>query len=129
MNTIHAQLKVKRGKTVAVEIPADEEIERIAMRMHKSNKPCLETILGWKVLYRPRGQSSYSTVSVDPFTGKRGPRSALSKSAVPAEFTFAYNAPWKIVLSWEAGDNRPPTWFRCEDKLIREPKQETGQLF
>ena len=129
MYTIHAQLKVKRGKTIAVEIPADEEIERIAMRMHKSSKPCLETILGWKVFYRPRGQSSYSTVSVDPFTGKRGPQSAPSKSAVPAEFTFGYDAPWKIVLSWEAGDNRPPTWFRCEDKLIREPKQETGQLF
>ena len=35
MDTIHAQLKVERGKTVAVEIPTDAEIERIAMRMHR----------------------------------------------------------------------------------------------
>jgi hypothetical protein len=120
MNTILAQLKVKRGKTVAVEIPADEEIERIAMRMHKSGKPCLETILGWDVFYKPRKPYSCSTVSVDPFTGKRGPQSAPSKSAVHAEFTFGYDAPWKIVLSWEAGDNRPPTWFHYEDKMIVE---------
>jgi hypothetical protein len=49
VDTIHAQLKTKRGKTVAVEIPTDEEIERIAMRMHAAGKPCLETILGCKV--------------------------------------------------------------------------------
>ena len=72
MDTIHAQLKAKRGKTVAVEIPTDEEIERIAMRMHAAGKPCLETILGCKVFYRPRQAQSYTTVSVDPFTGKRG---------------------------------------------------------
>jgi len=130
MNTIHAQLKVKNGKTVAVEIPADEEIERIAMRMHKSGKPCLETILGWNVFYRPRNPYSCSTVSVDPFTGKRGPQSAPKKMVLPAEFTFGYKAPWKIVLSWDDGDDKPPKWFRYgEERLIREPKQETGQLF
>jgi hypothetical protein len=127
MITIHAKLKVKHGKTVAVEIPADEEIERIALRMHKSGKPCLETILGWKVFYRPRQQFSYSTVSVDPFTGERGPQSAQSKSDMPAEFTFGYDAQWKIVLSWNAGDDRPPTWFRYEDKLIREGSKIKGQ--
>ena len=79
MDTIHAQLKVKRGNTVAVEIPTDAEIERIAMRMHKSGKPGLETILAWKVFYRPKKKSSYSTVSVDPFTGKRGEESAPGK--------------------------------------------------
>ena len=126
MDTILAQLKVKHNKTVDVEIPTDEEIKRIAMRMHKSGKPCLETILGWKVSYRPMERYSYTTVSVDPFTGKRGPQSAPSKSAVPAEFTFGYEAPWKIVLSWKAGDDRPPTWFRYEDKLIREPICRVG---
>jgi hypothetical protein len=128
MNTIHAQLKAKRGETIAVEIPSDEEIGRIALRMHTSGKPCLETILGWKVFYRPRQDLSYSSVSVDPLTGKRGEESAPGEAASPAEFTFGYDAPWKIVLSWNAGDDRPPAWFRYEDKLIREPKQETGQL-
>lgn len=127
MNTIHAQLKAKRGKTVAVEIPTDDEIERIAMRMHKSRKPCLETMLGWKVLYRPRQEFSYQTVSVDAFTGKRDAESAPSEAASPAEFTIGYDAPWKIVLRWDAGDDSPPTWFRYEDNLIRPPKQTTGQ--
>jgi hypothetical protein len=130
MNTIHAQLKVKRGKTVAVEIPTDEEIERIAMRMHKSDKPLPETILGWDVIYKSRKPISFSTVSVNPFTGKRGPQTASSKLAVPSEFTFGYDAPWKVVLSWKDGDDKPPKWFRYgEDKLILSPKQETGKLF
>ena len=130
MNTIHAQLKVKHNKTVAVEIPTDEEIERIAMRMHKSGKPCLEAILGWDVFYKPRKQYSYTTVSVDAFTGKQGTPSAPRKSAVPAEFTFGYKAPWRVVLSWEDGDDKPPTKFTYgEDKLILSPKQESGKLF
>ena len=64
---MHAQLKAKRGKTVDIEIPTDEEIKRIAMRMHAAGKPGLETILGCKVFYRPRLVQSYTTVSVDPF--------------------------------------------------------------
>lgn len=127
MNTIHAQLKVERGKTIAVEIPTDEEIERIAMRMHKTGKPRLETILGCKVLYRPQEMFSYSTVSVDPFSDKQGKLSPPNKAATPAEFTFGYDGPWKIVLTWQAGD-KPPKWFRYEDSLIRQPKNETGQL-
>jgi hypothetical protein len=125
MKTIHAQLKVKRGKTVAVEIPTDEEIERIAMRMHAAGKPCLETILDCKVFYRPRQEQSYTTTKVDPFTGERGKPSAPSKSVSPAEFTFGYDGPWKIVLAWQAGDDKPPKWFRYEEKLIR---QTTGQM-
>jgi hypothetical protein len=130
MNTIHAQLKVKRGKTVAVEIPTDEEIERIAMRMHKSGKPCLETILGLEVFYKPLKPNSFSTVSVDAFKDKKGTPSTPSKFDEPSEFTFGYNALWKVVLLWKDGDDKPPTKFLYgEDKLIREPKQKTGQLF
>ena len=129
MNTVQAQLKANRGNTVAVEIPTDEEIERIAVSMHAAGKPCLETILGCKVFYRPRQTQPYTTVIVDPFTGKRGEESAPSRSEIPAEFTFGYEGPWKIVLSWETGDDRPPTWFRYEDQLIRTPKQTTGELF
>jgi len=130
MNTILAQLKVKHNKTVDVEIPTDEEIERIAMRIHKSGKPCLETILGWDVFYKPRKPYSCSTVSVDIFTGKKGLQSAPKKMVSPAKFTFGYNAPWKVVLLWDDGDDKPPKWFRYgEDKLILSPKQEPGKLF
>ena len=94
------------------------------MRMHKGRKPCLETILGWKVFYRPRLESSYSLTSVNPFTGEQGEKSAPAKTVGPAEFTFGYNAPWSIVLSWKAGDDKPPAWFRYEDKLIQSPKRE-----
>jgi len=125
MKTIHAQIKVKHGKTVVVEIPTDEEIECIAMRMHAADKPCLETILGHKVFYRPRLEQSYTLTAVDPFTGEQGKPSAASKSASPSEFTFGYDRPWQIVLSWQAGDDKPPTWFRYEDQLIR---QSTGQM-
>jgi hypothetical protein len=125
MKTIDAQLKVKRGKTIAIEIPTDEEIERIAMRMHAAGKPCLETILGCKVFYRPRLAQSYTMTKVDPFTGERGKPSPPRKSMSPAEFTFGYDGPWKIVLSWQTGDDKPPTWFRYEDKLIR---QHTDQV-
>ena len=124
MNTIHAKIKEKRGKIVDVEIPTDEEIERIAMRMHKSGKPCLETMLGWNVFYRPRENNPYTTTSFNPFTGERGEESARSKSVIPAEFTFGKNDPWSIVLRWGEGDDKPPTWFRYEDKLIRPTKQE-----
>ena len=123
MNTVHAQLKINRGKIVDVEIPTDEEIERIAMRMHKDGKPCLETILDWKVLYRPRQNYSYSRTNFNPFTGERGEESARSKSASPAEFTFGHDASWKIVLRWSAGDDKPPVWFRYEDKLVQPSKQ------
>jgi hypothetical protein len=127
MNTILAKLKVKHNKTVDVEIPTDEEIKRIAMRMHKSGKPCLETILGWKVFYRPRGQFSYTTISMDPFEDKQGTPSTPRKFDEPSEFTFGYKAPWKVVLLWKDGDDKPPTKFLYgEDKLIREPKQKTG---
>jgi hypothetical protein len=128
MDTIHAQLKAKRGETIAVEIPTDAEIERIAMGMHAARKPCLETIVGCQVFYRPRQTQSYTTVSVDPFTGKRGEESAPSQLEIPAEFTFGHDGPWKIVLTWKAGDEQPPTWFRYEDRLIRAPKQTTREL-
>jgi hypothetical protein len=118
MNTVHAQLKIKRGKTVAVEMPTEKEIERIAVRMHKGGKPCFEIILGCKVVYRPRGEFLYSTVNIGPFTGKRGHQSPSSKSAAPAEFTFGYGGPRRVVLSWNAGDDKPPQWFRYEDNLI-----------
>jgi hypothetical protein len=123
MNTIPAKLKVKRGKIVDVEIPTDEEIEIIAMRMHKSGKECLETILGWNVMYRPRENFSHSTTRFNPFTGERGEKSVLKNFATPAEFTFGINDPWSIVLRWGEGDDKPPTWFRYEDKLIRPNKQ------
>jgi hypothetical protein len=123
MNTVHAQLKIKRGKIADVEIPTDEEIEIIAMRMHKSGKPCLETILGWNVFYRPRENNSYTTTGFNVFTGERGEKSAKSKSVIPAEFTFGKNDPWSIVLRWGEGDDKPPAWFRYEDKLVRPPKQ------
>jgi len=122
MNTIHAQLKIKRGIVVDVEIPTDEEIERIAMRMHKGGKPCLENILGWKVFYRPRLENAYSLTSVNPFTGEQGEKTAPTKTLGPAEFTFGYKAPWSIVLSWKAGDEKQPEWFRYDDKLIQSPK-------
>jgi hypothetical protein len=123
MNIIPAQLKVERNKTVDVEIPTDEEIESVAMRMHKSGKSCRETILGWNVIYIPRKPNSYSTVRRDIFTGKEGAQSASKEFVSPAEFTFGYNAPWKVVLSWKDGDDKPPTKFTYgEDKLIREPK-------
>jgi hypothetical protein len=119
MDTIQAQLKAKHGKTIAVEIPTDEEIVRIAMRMHESRKPTLETIHGWKVLYLPRQDFSYTSISVDAFTGERGNASVPGKATSPAEFTFGYDAPWKIVLLWKEGDENPPAWFRYEDQLIR----------
>lgn len=128
MDTIYAQLKAKRGKTVAIEIPTDEEIERIAMHMHAAGKPCLETILGCKVSYYPRRAQSYTTASVDPFTRERSEESAARRLEIPAEFTFGRGGPWKIVLSWKAGDDKPPTWFRYEDQLIRTPKETTGEL-
>ena len=93
MNTIHAKLKVKRGKIVDVEIPTDKEIEIIAMRMHQSGKECLETVLGWNVMYRPRGNYSYSLTGFNPFTGEQGEKSASKNAATPAEFTFGKNDP------------------------------------
>ena len=100
MNTVQAQLKIKRGKIVDVEIPTDEEIERIAMRMHGDGKPCLETILGWNIMYRPRENFSHSVTRFNPFTNEQGKKSALKNFATPAEFTFGYDAPWSIVLRW-----------------------------
>jgi hypothetical protein len=127
MKTIHARLKGKRGETTSLEIPIDEEIEKIAMRMHKAGVPCLENILGWKVFYRPPQQSSIKSHSVDPFTGVIGKESAAIGEITPAEFTFGYDAPWKIVLSWVDGGDKPPKWFRYgEDKIIQD---RTGQLF
>ncbi len=127
MDVIQAQLRAKRGGTIAVEIPTDEEIERIAMRVHAPGKPCLEEILGWKVLYRPRAALKYSTASVSPFTEEHGDTQD-HESQVPAEFTFGYGADWRVVLMWRDGDDATPIWFRYEDRLIRAPKQETGQL-
>ena len=118
------QSNAKHGKTVDVETPTDEEIERIAMRMHKNGKPCLETILGSKVFYRPRRTFSHSSRSVNPFTGEQGEESVPTITDRPAEFTFGYNAPRHIVLSWNAGDDKPPAWFRYEDKLVDSPKGE-----
>src|SRR5437867_524137 len=97
-------------------LPTDKEIESIAMRMHSAGKPCLETILGFKVFYRPRKPLSWSTTEVNPFTGERGPQSEQYHSVAPAEFTFGYQAPQKIVIAWQAGDDQPPQWFRYPDK-------------
>ncbi len=104
-----------------MEIPSDDEIESIAMRMHKEGKPCLETIRGWKVLYCPQWASSFTGVRVDPFTGEQGERSAARPIAIPTEFTFGYGAPSNVVLSWNVGDERPPTWFRYENGVLRPP--------
>src|ERR1700677_3832270 len=116
MKTTHAQLKIKRGKTIITEIPTDEEIERIAVRMHKTGKPCLETILGCKVFYRPRMQGTMTITNIDPFTGEKGTPSEPYKTSTWAEFTFGYEGPWQIVLLWQAGDDKPPERDRDEDK-------------
>ena len=93
------------------------------MRMHGDGKPCLETILGWNVMYRPREIFSHSVTHFNPFTNEQGEKSALKNFATPAEFAFGYDAPWSIVLRWSEGDDKPPAWFRYEDKLVRPAKQ------
>ncbi len=130
MKTIKAKLKIKRGGATTIEIPADEEIERIAREWHREGKPCLETILGWQVIYRPRDETRTMTLTeVNAFTGACGKKSSPREMKIPAEFTFGYDADWKVVLTWLNGNDEPPKWSRYEEKLIRVNEEEQNLNF
>ena len=107
-----------RNEIISNELITDEDIEQIAIRMHATGKYCLETIRGKKVLYRPRCHQCYTMTDVDPFTGEKGKEAEHKITNHPAEFIFGYGMPTKTVLSWQAGDDKPPKWFRYEDKLV-----------
>jgi hypothetical protein len=103
----------------------DEEILKIALNIHKIGKPCLETVLGWKVFYKPRQRAAYTTTNVNCITGEKGSESDPKEIIMPAEFTFGYDAPWKIVFSWKNGDDNPPSKYTYgEDKLVRVPMKK-----
>lgn len=112
MQTIHSSLEGNHKQAIAADIPGDAEIQHIANRMHTACTPCLETIRGYKVTYRSRQTHPYSTQFIDPFTCLPVNNPEPHAVDIPAEFTFGYGCPRKIVLSWSDGDNKPPKWIR-----------------
>lgn len=85
-----------KDPVIAVEIPTDAELERLALHFHKQGKSEVENFGPWTVQY----QSSRSQ-----YTGG------------PSMFIFGVCAPWKVELSWDDGDDKPPRWIRHEGDI------------
>lgn len=119
MEYINAQLQTGKRTSVPVKIPIDSEIQKLAMKMHESRSPRLETHLGWKVFYNPSELLQITLTPVNPFTGIKG-ESTHKPSNRAAYFVFGYNSDWNVTLTWINGDDKPPLWSRKEDKIIKE---------
>ena len=128
MHTIHAKMKGKQGGLVTIEIPTDVEIGKIAARMHRGRTECSETVLGWKALYRPSRVLAPPSAGVDPSSSVTCEVSKARHRFIPSVFILGYGAPWKITLSWQDGDDQPPTWMREEGNLICKAPQPMPHL-
>ncbi len=127
MNTIHAKIRGKQGNLMTIEIPTDDEIRKIAERMHHDRTDCSENILGWKATYRPSRIFAPAPISAAPlpFTNDTAETSKANLRRIPSVFIIGCGAPWKITLTWQDGDERPPTWSRDEASLICKEPQGT----
>jgi len=123
---------------VAVQVPTDAEILALAMRMHESRKRQRQRVEGFMAGYRPAGEVvveiTESTLFVPGAMGvKLKPPPPMNREF--SEFTFGIEAPWRIDLIWDRGDEEPPTWQRHEKRVIESKaaliekieKQETAE--
>lgn len=104
-----------RHPVVELQVPTDEEILSIALRMHARRKSCVEVIEGFIIQYRPSGETKYQiteTVTYAPgrWGEREGPQPPVLRKA--AELTFGVDAPWRVELVWDHGEENPPTWTR-----------------
>ena len=112
-----------KNPTVTVEVPTDEEIERVAMAAHRDGTRHKDVIDGWVVRYCPAEAELCQVTGIYELSRKgyrqvQGPEPPVLQEH--AEFTWGVSAPWSVTLLWEQGDKRPPTWKRREPDLSAE---------
>jgi uncharacterized protein (TIGR02996 family) len=86
---------------LAVEVPTDPEIERLALSFHREGRSRIETFGPWTVQYLNAGGASG-----------------------PTRFIFGVAAPWRVELVWKDGEDKPPRWSRREYTLAGEARCE-----
>ncbi len=112
MKSRTVQLRKKRGNGWVyqnIEIPTDEEMDRIVAELHAKHEPALIDVLGWQVFYNPGKDYSYTTTEIHPFNGTVGAKEKGStKSISSCEFGYESTV-WRVSYSWDNGDDQPPT--------------------
>lgn len=98
--------RVGREVEIEIEVPTDAEIELMAMTMHATRENQAGGALGFLAWYKPAG----GIVSTLSFPGTDEPDQVQRRSH--AEFEFGMTASWGINLTWDRGDEAPPTWHR-----------------
>jgi len=106
------RLRKKRGRGwlyQVIEIPTDEEMDRIAAELHAKHESVLLTIMEWKVLYRPGADFNFVTEKMDPFDGTKGEKKEISTKQISyCEFGYDSND-WKVSYTWKDEDDQFPS--------------------
>lgn len=109
---------------VAIQVPTDDEILALALRMHRQHETQAEDVEGFVAHYRPAGGVALKITEVREFSADRwdarvDPPPPVNRKF--SEFTFGVGAPWRIDLVWQHGDDQPPTWNRRDDEVVNPP--------
>lgn len=131
MESRTVRLKKKRGRSWVyqeIEIPTDEEMDRIAAELHAKHEPALINVLGWQVFYNPGFDYNCITTKVDPFNGAViGDKEEHSLKTKPY-CVFGYESTdWKVSYSWNNGDDQSPIRQHEKGDIVLS-EVETGEL-
>lgn len=112
MESRRIRLKKKHGRVWDYQdiiIPTDEEMDRIAAKLHAKRKPALIDVLGWQVFYSPSKNLQWTATKVDPLSSTTGDTVA-HRSKTISYCVFGYGSPdWQVCYSWNRGNHQPPT--------------------
>lgn len=106
---------------VAIQVPTDDEILAVALRMHQQRETQADEVEGFVAHYRPSGGVVLKITEVREFSADRWDERVEPPPPVHrkfSEFTFAVGAPWSVELVWEHGDDQQPTWIRREEHVV-----------
>ena len=131
MESRKVRLRKKRGSGWIyqdIEIPTDEEMDRIAAELHAKHKPALINVLGWQVFYNPGRDLNWTTTKVDPFNGAVIDAKEEHSSKINPYCVFGYkSADWKVCYLWNKGDDQPPIRHHEKGDIVLS-EMETGEL-
>jgi predicted HNH restriction endonuclease len=135
METRRVRQKFRNGRRWEFrefDIPTDEEIGRLAERLHTARQAHSELLDDWHVSYTPSRSFDYRRESYDPLDPASREVSQVH-SAIPSHFEIRYGSwltpYWRIRLTWNKGDDQPPDWLRQEPDVTALPAATQQSLF
>lgn len=137
MQTRKARLRIRKGRGweyLPIEMPTDEEIQKLADRLHSARVQVTLKIQNWDVRYKPSHNSPVHRFSTDDMMKSFTRPVVESKTVeIPASFEIRLGdwlgPHWRITASWSNGHDQPPIWFRQFDNVLPPLDHVQGSLF